>query len=168
MLVLSAFVPTMAANETGASATEQATALEVSRSVFSLTEARTVEVSADLGEGVELEDVEFQFGGKPLSEWQQWTEGQSYNGDPFITVVEEPSFVEGTNKITAVLEFGLLYGTDDLSNRTIRTQYQQFIGDYELALIDAASGDKAAATVELNVYDEFKFYDELKLKGGQF
>lgn len=162
MLVISAFVPTMAANETGASATEQATALEVSRSVFSLTEARTVEVSADLGEGVDLADVEFQFGGKPLSEWQQWTEGQSYNGDPFITVVEEPSFVEGTNQITAVLEFGLLYGTDDLSNRTIRTQYQQFIGDYELALVDSASGDKAAATVELNVYDEFKFYDELK------
>lgn len=162
VLVLSAFVPTMTANETGASATEQATALEVSRSVFSLTEARTVEVSADLGEGVDLEDVEFQFGGKPLSEWQQWTEGQSYNGDPFITVVEEPSFVEGTNQITAVLEFGLLYGTDDLSNRTIRTQYQQFIGDYELALVDSASGDKAAATIELNVYDEFKFYDELK------
>ncbi len=162
VLVLSAFVPTMAANETGSSATEQATALEVSRSVFSLTEARTVEVSADLGEGVDLEDVEFQFGGKPLSEWQQWTEGQQYNGDPFITVVEEPSFVEGTNKITAVLEFGLLYGTDDLSNRTIRTQYQQFIGDYELALVDSASGDKATATVELNVYDEFKFYDELK------
>lgn len=162
VLVLSAFVPTMAANETGSSATEQATALEVSRSVFSLTEARTVEVSADLGEGVDLEDVEFQFGGKPLSEWQQWTEGQQYNGDPFITVVEEPSFVEGTNEITAVLEFGLLYGTDDLSNRTIRTQYQQFIGDYELALVDSASGEKAAATVELNVYDEFKFYDELK------
>lgn len=162
VLVLSAFVPPMAANETGASATQQANQLEVSRSVFSLTEARTVEVSADLGEGVELEDVEFQFGGKPLSEWQQWTQGQSYNGDPFITVVEEPSFVEGTNQITAVLEFGLLYGTDDLSNRTIRTQYQQFIGDYELALVDSASGEKAAATVELNVYDEFKFYDELK------
>ncbi|KYG58453.1 M14 family metallopeptidase [Planococcus maritimus] len=162
VLVLSAFVPPMAANETGASATQQANQLEVSRSVFSLTEARTVEVSADLGEGVDLEDVEFQFGGKPLSEWQQWTQGQSYNGDPFITVVEEPSFVEGTNQITAVLEFGLLYGTDDLSNRTIRTQYQQFIGDYELALVDSASGEKAAATVELNVYDEFKFYDELK------
>ncbi|AUD13119.1 X-prolyl-dipeptidyl aminopeptidase [Planococcus sp. MB-3u-03] len=162
VLVLSAFVPTMAANETGASATDQPTALEVSRSVFSLTEARTVEVSADLGEGVDLEDVEFQFGGKPLSECQQWTEGQSYNGDPFITVVEEPSFEEGTNQITAVLEFGLLYGTDDLSNRTIRTQYQQFIGDYELALVDSASGEKAAAIVELNVYDEFKFYDELK------
>ena len=162
VLVLSAFTPPMAANETGASARQEANQLEVSRSVFSLTEARTVEVSADLGEGVDLEDVEFQFGGKPLSEWQQWTEGQSYNGDPFITVVEEPSFVEGTNQITAVLEFGLLYGTDDLSNRTIRTQYQQFIGDYELALVDSASGDTAAATVALNVYDDFKFYDELK------
>ncbi|MFC4714191.1 M14 family metallopeptidase [Planococcus dechangensis] len=162
VLVLSVFVPSMTANETGVSATEATTTLEVSRSVFSLTETRTVELSADLGEGVNLEDVEFQFGGKPLSEWRKWTQGQTYNGDPFITVIEEPAFVEGTNEITAVLEFGLLYGTDNLSNRTIRTQYQQFIGDYELALIDSASGEKAAATVELNVYDEFKFYDELK------
>ncbi|MFD1030196.1 M14 family metallopeptidase [Metaplanococcus flavidus] len=162
MLVFSAFVPAIAANDTGVIETEQITELEVSRSVFSLTEIRTVEVSADLGEGVNLDDVEFQFGGKPLSEWQKWSGGTDYDGEPFITVVEGPAFVEGTNEITAVLEFGLLYDTDNLSNRTIRTQYQQFIGDYELAVVDVESGTKAAATVALNVYDEFKFYDELK------
>lgn len=157
VLMLSLFVPSMAAVETN-----QATELELSQSLFSLTEARTVEVSADLGEGVDLQNLEFQFGGKPLSEWQTWTSGTNYDGAPFITVVEGPAFVEGTTEITATLEFGLPYGTGDLSNRTIRTQYQQFIGDYELAMIDSASGAKAAATVEWNVYDEFKVYDELK------
>lgn len=157
VLMLSLFVPSMAAVETN-----QATELELSQSLFSMTEARTVEVSADLGEGVDLQNLEFQFGGKPLSEWQTWTSGTNYDGAPFITVVEGPAFVEGTTEITATLEFGLPYGTGDLSNRTIRTQYQQFIGDYELAMIDSASGAKAAATVEWNVYDEFKVYDELK------
>lgn len=135
--------------------------LESNRTLFSLTEARTVEVEADFGEKVDLSQLEFQFGGKSLSEWKQWTEGTKYDGDPFITVIEEPHFVDGTT-IKATLEFGLLYGRDNLSNRTIRTQYQQFIGDYELVLVDKASKKKAAQTVELNVYDQFHFYDELK------
>ncbi|WP_394120201.1 M14 family metallopeptidase [Planococcus donghaensis] len=157
VLMLSLFVPSMAAIET-----DQATELELSQSVFSMTEVRTVELSADLGEGVDLQNLEFQFGGKPLSEWQTWTSGTNYDGAPFITVIEGPALVEGTTEIAATLEFGLPYGTGDLSNRTIRTQYQQFIGDYELAMIDSESGAKAAATVEWNVYDEFKVYDELK------
>lgn len=136
--------------------------LESSRTLFSLTEARTVEVEADFGEKVDLSQLEFQFGGKSLSEWKQWTEGTKYDGDPFITVIEEPHFVDGTTTIKATLEFGLLYGRDNLSNRTIRAQYQQFIGDYELALVDKTSNKKAAQTVELNVYDQFHFYDELK------
>lgn len=157
ILMLSLFVPSMAAVET-----DQAMELELSQSVFSMTETRTVEVSADLGEGVDLQNIEFQFGGKPISEWQTWTSGTNYDGDSFITVVEGPAFVEGTTEIKATLEFGLPYGTGDLSSRTIRTQYQQFIGDYELAVIDSAGDAKAAATVEWNVYDEFKVYDELK------
>lgn len=136
--------------------------LETSRTLFSLTEARTVEVQADFGENIDLNKVEFQFGGKSLSEWKKWTKGTSYTGDPFIKVIEEPHYVDETTTIKATLEFGLLYNTDNLSNRTIRTQYQQFIGNYELALVDHTSQKKAAQTVELNVYDQFHFYDELK------
>ncbi|WP_255301535.1 M14 family metallopeptidase [Bacillus sp. AFS040349] len=136
--------------------------LESNRTLFSLTEARTVEVQADFGKKVDLSQLEFQFEGKKLSEWKKWVKkDNTYTGDPFIKVIEEPHFVSGT-KIEATLEFGLLYDTDNLSNRTIRTQYQQFIGDYELALVDKASNKKAAQTVELNVYDQFHFYDELK------
>jgi hypothetical protein len=136
--------------------------LETSRSLFSLTEARTVEIQADFGENVDLSQLEFQFGGKSLSEWKKWTSGTNYNGDPFIKVIEEPRYVDGTTTIKATLEFGLLYNRDNLSTRTIRTQYQQFIGDYELALVNPASQTKAAKTVKLNVYDQFHFYEELK------
>lgn len=136
--------------------------LETSRSLFSLTEARTVEVQADLGGNVDLSQLEFQFGGKSLSEWKKWTSGTNYNGEPFIKVIEEPHYVDGTTTIKATLEFGLLFNRDNLSTRTIRTQYQQFIGNYELALVNPASQTKAAKTVKLNVYDQFHFYEELK------
>ncbi|MDG5473657.1 M14 family zinc carboxypeptidase [Jeotgalibacillus sp. ET6] len=137
-------------------------ALDVSRSVFSMTEARTVEVRADFGKEVNADQLTFQFGGKDLSEWKKWSGGTDYNGEPFIKVVEGPEYTEGSTEMTATIEFGLLYDRSDLSNRTIRTQYQQFIGDYELAVINSESGVKAATDVSLNVYDEFLFYDELK------
>ncbi|MEW9050122.1 MAG: M14 family zinc carboxypeptidase [Neobacillus sp.] len=134
--------------------------LEVSRTLFSLTEARTVEVQADLGENVDLNQLEFLFNGKNISEFKKWSGGTNYNGAPFITVVEQPYVEDG--KIKATLEFGLLYNTTNLSSRTIRTQYQKFIGNYELAMVSPSNGTKAAATVKLNVYDEFLFYDEIK------
>ncbi|MGD7046317.1 M14 family metallopeptidase [Jeotgalibacillus proteolyticus] len=136
--------------------------LDVSRSVFSMTETRTVEVKADFGKQVNPDQLTFLFGGKDISEWKKWSGGTDYNGEPFINVVEGPEYTEGSTEITATIEFGLLYDRSDISSRTIRTQYQQFIGDYELAVIDSESGVKAATDVSLNVYDEFLFYDELK------
>src|SRR5699024_3158254 len=108
------------------------------------------------------DDLEFEFGGKSLSEWKKWSGGDNYDGEPFINVIEGPSFVDNTTEIQATIEFGLPYDTTDLSNRTIRTQYQQFIDDYELAIINSENGEKAAATVKLNVYDRFLFYDQRK------
>jgi len=140
----------------------EAAELDVSRDLFSLTEVRTVEVQADFGEEVNLDDLEFEFGGKSLSEWQKWSGGTDYDGEPFINVIEGPSFVDGTTEVTATIEFGLPYNTVNLSNRTIRTQYQQFIGDYELAVVNPENGERAATEVKLNVYDEFLFFDEIK------
>lgn len=136
--------------------------LKVSKTLFSMTEARTVEVEADFGKEVDLAQLQWQFGGKNITEWKKWTSGTNYNGAPFITVKEAPHYVDGSTKIKATLEFGLLYNSNNLQNRTIRVQYQQFIGNHELALISPDAKSKAAATVKLNVYDEFLFYDQLK------
>ncbi|HJV30807.1 MAG TPA: X-prolyl-dipeptidyl aminopeptidase, partial [Bacillales bacterium] len=136
--------------------------LKVNRYLFSLTEARTVEVQADMGKNVDLSQIVFQFGGKSLSEWKKWTSGSNFNGDPFITIMEEPHFVEGTTIVKATLEFGLPFNRESLAMRTIRTQYQNFIRYYELAMIDPQKQLKAATTVKLNVYDEFLFYQQLK------
>ncbi|UJL45738.1 X-prolyl-dipeptidyl aminopeptidase [Virgibacillus sp. NKC19-16] len=141
---------------------DEATELEVSRSTFSLTETRTVEVQADLGGEVDLDELEFEFGGKSLSEWRKWSGGSNYDGEQFINVIDGPAFVNDTTEVEATIEFGLPYDRTNLSNRTIRTQYQQFIGDYELAVVNPDNGEKAAADVELNVYDEFLFYDQIK------
>src|SRR5699024_7278568 len=82
----------------------EATELDVSRSTFSLTEKRTVEVRADLGTDVNLDDLEFEFGGKSLSEWKKWSGGDNYDGEPFINVIEGPSFVDNTTEIQATIE----------------------------------------------------------------
>ncbi|MFC5592053.1 M14 family metallopeptidase [Sporosarcina soli] len=136
--------------------------LKISRSLFSLTEVRTVEVQADMGRYIDLSQLAFQFGGKSLSEWKKWTTGSNFNGDPFITIVEKPHFVGDTGVVKATLKFDLLFNRESLAERSIRTQYQQFIGSYELAMTDPQTKMKASATVQLNVYDEFLFYDELK------
>ncbi|WP_139368257.1 M14 family metallopeptidase [Evansella clarkii] len=162
LMLFSMIIPaslTVSANEAAAN---EVIELEVSRDLFSLTEVRTVEVAADLGEGADLDNIEFLFGGKPLSEWRRSNRNLNFNGSPWINVIEGPSFLENSTAVTATLEFGLPYNTTNLSNRTLRTHYQQLIGNYELAMVDAASGTKAAAEVKLNVYDEFLFYDELK------
>ena len=81
--------------------------LKVSRSLFSLTEVRTVEVQVDMGRNVDLSQLEFQFGGKSLSEWKKWTTGSNFNGDPFITIVEKPHFIGDTGIVKATLKFDL-------------------------------------------------------------
>ncbi|MFC4735970.1 M14 family metallopeptidase [Bacillus daqingensis] len=137
------------------------TELQTNIDTVSLTEERTVEVSADLGSDVDLENVEFTFGGRALEEWRQHTGGTSYNGSSFIQVTEGP-YLDEDGLVRAEIEFGLLYGTDNLAPRNIRTQYQQFINDYELTMTDTQSGASAETTLRYNVYDEFLFYDELK------
>lgn len=137
--------------------------LDASRSVLSLTEVRDVTIEADFGKKVELENLELQFGGKALDEWKQWdAEAKSYSGEPFILVKKEPYYVDGTTKIAAELEFGLPFGTADLSPRSIRVIYKELLGDYEIALIDPQSEAKASTTVKLNVYDEFLEWEEIK------
>ncbi|MCG7346588.1 M14 family metallopeptidase [Sporosarcina sp. ACRSL] len=141
----------------------ETTELDVSRSVLSLTESREVTIEADFGRMVDLEKFELQFGGKALDEWRQWNaDAKAYSGDPFILVKKEPQFINGTTKIVAELEFGLPFGTDDLSPRSIRVIYKELLGDYELALVDSENELKATTTVKLNVYDEFLEWDEIK------
>ncbi|MBU8908723.1 M14 family metallopeptidase [Desertibacillus haloalkaliphilus] len=136
--------------------------LEVSQSLLSLTEVRTVDVTFEAGELVNLEEMDWNFGGKSLSEWKKWdSESSEYSGESFIQVVEDPHYVDDTT-VEATLRFDLPYDTEDLSPRTIRVLYPELMGEYELALVDPESGLKAATTVKLNVYDEFLEYDEIK------
>jgi len=154
---------TYAAQTVDAVKVSQATQLEVSKSLFSLTEIRDVELEVDFGKKVDLSKLEFQFGGKSLSEWKMWdAKAESYSGDPFIIVKKEPHYVGGTTKIAAELEFGLPFNTDNLSTRSIRVIYKELIGDYELALVDAANDLNASTTVKLNVYDEYLDWEAIK------
>lgn len=163
VMVLTMSIPatTLAAQTNETVEVSEAVQLDVTRSLFSLTEVRNVEVQVDFGSKVDLGSLEWQFGEKSLSEWKKWDKDSStFSGAPFITVTKEPQYVGDTTTISAELEFGLPFDTNNLSPRAIRTQYKELIGNYELALI---AGDvKAATTVRLNVYDEYLDWDEIK------
>ncbi|WP_164985219.1 M14 family metallopeptidase [Ammoniphilus sp. CFH 90114] len=77
-----------------------------------------------------------------------------------ITFSQAPKYVNGTTKIQAKIKFDLLYGTTDLSPRSVRVLYPALLGNYELK---AWSGkETASTTMKLNVYDSYLTYDELK------
>lgn len=147
---------------TGCAGLDKSNTMEISQSTLSLTEKRTVEIEADLGEEVDLDKLKFEYGEKDFSEWKKWSEDEKFNGASFIEVIEEPSFIDDTTKIKATIEFGLPFDRTDLSDRSIRTEYQQLIGDYELAIINSENGEKATADTKLNVYDKFLFYEARK------
>ncbi|MGD7006856.1 M14 family metallopeptidase [Metabacillus sp. 84] len=142
---------------------ESAASLKVDQPLISMTEAREIEATMDLGYTVDLNKLEWTFGGKPLNEWKQWVaKAKSYSGAPYITFSEKPSYIEGTTKVKAKLKFSLLYGTEDVSPRSLRTLYPALIGNYELAAADTEKEQTASVPLKLNVYDEYLKWEEIK------
>ncbi|MBS2970608.1 X-prolyl-dipeptidyl aminopeptidase [Metabacillus sp. KIGAM252] len=140
-----------------------AATMKASQSLISMTEEREIEVTADLGYSADLSKLQWTFGGKPLDQWKQWDpSAKKYSGSPYITFSEPPAYIDGTTKIKAKLKFSLLYGTEDVSPRSLRTLYPALIGTYELAVKDPAKGQAANVPLKLNVYDEYLKWDEIK------
>ncbi|WP_110112561.1 M14 family zinc carboxypeptidase [Bacillus sp. CGMCC 1.16541] len=159
-LVVSLILPNFVSTAT-ADATK--TSMTVSQSLLSMTEARDVEVEVELGYKANLKHLTWTFGGKTFDEWKKWnSKAGDFTGDPYITFKEEPHYVKGTKKIKATVRFDLLFNTTDLSPRSIRTKYPQFLNNYELAVTDVKKQEKASASLKLNVYDSYRTYDEIK------
>ncbi len=162
VLMLSVLLPNSAALAAAKEEKKQ-TSISVSRSLLSMTEARDVTVEVDLGYKADLSKIEWSFGGKPLNAWKKWNKDKGdFTGGPYITFKESPQYVKGTTQIKAVLHFDLLFDTNDLSPRSIRVKYPQFINNYELAVKDPKKGEKAVASLKLNVYDSYRKYEEIK------
>jgi hypothetical protein len=143
--------------------TQEAEELTTNISTISMTEARSMKVKFDFGEIVPLENIEWTFGGKALEEWRIYdSRTKSYNGDPLITFSEAPAYVGDSTVVEATLEFGLLYGTDNLAPRSIRVLYPEIIGTYDLNIVNKNTGEVLSKPITYNVYDEYLTYDELK------
>ncbi|WP_164462259.1 M14 family zinc carboxypeptidase [Bacillus sp. FJAT-42376] len=158
-----ALVPAQAVSNTAAVKTGDSGVLTASQSLISMTEEREIDVTADLGYSADLTKLEWTFGGKPLDQWKQWDpKTKTYSGAPYITFSKKPAYIEGTTKIKAKLKFSLLYGTDDVSPRSLRTLYPALIGNYSLAVKDPDKGQTASTPFKLNVYDEYLKWEEIK------
>ncbi|NBD24471.1 M20/M25/M40 family metallo-hydrolase [Paenibacillus glycinis] len=128
----------------------------------SMTEKRTIDVEFELPTTSAVTDLQFTYGGKPLSDWKKWSTTSTpagYTGDPFIYLEGTP-VVEGT-KVKAKITFDLIYGTADLSG-TYRTRYPEMIGTHDLEVLGKTGNVFAAAPIKLNPYDSFHLYDEIK------
>ncbi len=137
--------------------------ISTSISTVSMTEKRQMEVQIDFGERIPLEKLEWTFGDKALDEWKTYNASDNdYTGEPFITFAEPPAYVGETTTVKAVLDFDLIYGTDNLAPRNIRVLYPEVIGTYDLAVSHKESGEKLSKEITYNVYDEYLTYEQLK------
>lgn len=162
LLSLSILLPT-AQSVVAAEIETAATVLTASNNNISMTEARDIEITVDLGYKPDLNKLQWTFGNKPLDQWKKWdAKTKDYTGDSYITIKEAPSFVGDTTQIKATLHFDLLYGTNDLSPRTVRVLYPALIGNYDLTVKDTDTNKEAKSSFKLNVYDEYLLWDEIK------
>ncbi|RXT04328.1 hypothetical protein [Ammoniphilus sp. CFH 90114] len=57
------------------------TELKVSNHLISMTETREIEVELDFGKEIELSELRWTFGGKPLQQWKKWdAKANDYKG----------------------------------------------------------------------------------------
>ena len=85
--------------------------LKLDQSVSSMTEKRTIRATFHLPQEINVSDLEWTFGDKPLPEWKKYTNGD-YKGSPFISV-EHIDLKNG--EVTASIIFDLPYDTVNLS-----------------------------------------------------
>ncbi|MGN0712078.1 MAG: M20/M25/M40 family metallo-hydrolase [Anaerovoracaceae bacterium] len=148
-------------------------ALVVSTDQLSLSKAKTVTVTVDFAEEVDPSNIEFTFGRKgeekALDEWKQTVSdtGRDGRSNPvptetsFITVKEAPALADG--KITAKIEFGLPYGSENLSLRPFpRRYYPDMIGEYVLKATDSVSGKSVSVKMNYNAFDSFHTQPQVK------
>jgi hypothetical protein len=136
----------------------EAQTLVLDNNKASMTEKRTINVEFELPSTAKLADLQWTYGGKPLTEWKKWGTS-NYNGTPFIYLEGTP-VLEG-NIVKAQITFDLVYGTVNLSG-THRSRYPALMGTHDLAVADANGRPIALAPVKLNVYDSYRTYDEIK------
>lgn len=148
-----------------AQAAAQAT---VSEEVYqaSMTDARTMPVTLTLPEGVTAEQLTWTFGRtaeetKPLAEWKKWNNAsnvRAYTGDPFVKVSYEPV---AASTVTALVYFDMPFGVN-LAVSGIRAEYVKLAGVYNLTAKTPAGDVLAEQKVDLNPYDTYHTYDEIK------
>ncbi|KUP21926.1 M14 family metallopeptidase [Paenibacillus sp. DMB5] len=140
----------------------------VSEEVYqaSMTEARTMPVTLTLPEGVTADQLTWTFGRtaeemKPLTEWKKWNNAsnvRAYTGDPFVKVSYEPA---AASTVTALVYFDMPYGVN-LAVSGIRAEYVKLAGVYNLTAKTPAGDVLVEQQVDLNPYDTYHTYDEIK------
>lgn len=129
--------------------------------LLSMTEARDVEITFDLGYIPELKHLKWTLGGKYFKEWKSFqNKTGTFSGDPFIRFSKVPYIENGIVK--AVIRCELPFGTDNLQGRPYpRRVYPKLIGEYPLTVVDEETLAEAATSFKLNAYDSYHTQEEI-------
>ena len=132
----------------------------VSTNLLSMSEAREVTITVDLGYTPELENLSWTLGGKAFEEWKSFnSKDKDFTGKPFIKL-GEPALDGG--KVKAILKCELPFGTDNLQGRPYpRRVYPQLLGEYELVVTDKSNNVQAKTVMKLNAYDSYHKQTEI-------
>ncbi|NGZ75134.1 hypothetical protein GYN08_07375 [Saccharibacillus sp. VR-M41] len=152
-----AYPPTAAA----LAPSEQPPRLQLSQNVASLSQKRKIRVKFKLPKNVSAEQIQWTYGGKPLSQWKSFDlNTRDYTGKPFIRIAKT---TVKNGELTAELSFDLAYGVEDLGDSGLLQppRYLSLMGTFELQA-SVAGKVLAQAPIKLVPYDSFHTYDELK------
>nr|WP_315020340.1 M20/M25/M40 family metallo-hydrolase [uncultured Aminipila sp.] len=135
--------------------------ITVSTNLLSMSEAREINVSVDLGYTPVLENLTWTLGGKSFDDWKSFDYAtKGFTGTPFIKFSKEP-IIEG-NTVKAVIKCELPFGVTNLQKRPYpRRVFYDLIGQYDLVVTDKTSNVQAKTTMKLNAYDSYHKQTEI-------
>lgn len=134
--------------------------IDVSTNLLSMSEAREVEITVNLGYVPDLDKLQWTLGNKPFEDWKSFRSG-SYTGNPFIYFTVDP-YVDG-DTVRATIKCDLPYGTTNLQGRPYpRTAYPALLGEYNLAVTDIITNVSVKTAMKLNAYDSYHTYDQIR------
>ncbi len=138
--------------------------LVTDRDTLSMTEVNEVRLEANFGYTPNPDNLRWYFGPegehpRSFSAWRQWDlDRGARTGEPLIEFTEGPE-ISG-DSIRATIEIGLFWGTDSLTDRSIRPLFKDEIGDYVFVVQDLFTGASVSTSVFYNAYESFTSWDD--------
>lgn len=154
LLLVFSMSSTALATEAGSTAAQNGDLAftSISTQRLSMTEKEDVTVTFNLGYEPKAKNLEWYFGDKPFSEWENTME----TPEPVFQVKSMDIGKDGN--VTAVISVNYLFDGDDAA---YWRPWYAYRGMYDLKVVDKSTKKSAAAEIRYEVYDSYHPYSEI-------